>query len=217
MESLPDHLSVEVEDLCQFARHLYNKGYTEANGGNLSVRVRGNHLLTTPTMMSKGDLQPDDIVYCDMDGNVLYGKKRPSSELKTHIAIYKSREDINAVVHTHPPYCCSYAYTSDNPFLCLSAETEIWLDNVQIVDFIMPGSDELSNVIGSIACSTTNIMLRNHGIITYAPSLKEAVWKTDIMERQCMIMHLIESRGKSPVLIGNENKAKIAILKQKLT
>lgn len=199
MEELPLDFKKMAGELSSFSRILHQKGFAEANGGNLSVRVAGGMILSTPTMMSKGDVTPSDIVLCNMNGEQIYGTRPVSSELLSHLAIYKANPQINAVIHSHPPYCCSYAFTNENPFEPLSPESIIWLGKVAIIDFEIPGTPALSEKLSLHSTSSLAFLLRNHGIITCGGTLQEAMWRSEIMERQCLAMHLIGCRGSSPV------------------
>lgn len=82
---------------------IYQRGLVAANDGNLSVRVGENALWVTPTGVSKGFMTEDMLVKLDLDGNVLAGTRKASSETKMHLRIYQENPDVRAVVHAHPP------------------------------------------------------------------------------------------------------------------
>src|SRR3954465_15137520 len=97
------------EQMCEIGRRLYNKGFAAANDGNITVRLGPNEFLCTPTMVSKGFLKPDDICKVDITGKQLAGKKKRTSEVLLHLAIYKARPAIHGVVHSPPPYAPAFA------------------------------------------------------------------------------------------------------------
>ena len=74
-----------------------------ATDGNLSVRLDDERILVTPTGMSKGAMRPSDMVVVDPEGRRLSGTRNVSSEIGMHLLIYRLRDDINAIVHAHPP------------------------------------------------------------------------------------------------------------------
>ena len=88
---------------------IYQRGLVAANDGNLSVRVGDNALWVTPTGVSKGSMTEDMLVKLDLDGNRLEGTRKPSSETKMHLRIYKENPDVRAVVHAHPPAATAFA------------------------------------------------------------------------------------------------------------
>lgn len=208
-------LQQKAGELSAFSRTLHQKGFAEANGGNLSVRVSGGMILATPTMMSKGDVAAADVVLCNMDGELVAGSRSASSELLSHLAIYKANSQVNAVIHSHPPYCCSYAYTKENPFEPLSPESVIWLGEVAVIDFEIPGSPALSEKLALQATSSLAFLLRNHGIITCGGTLEEAMWRSELMEKQCKVMHLIGCRGSHPVKLTASQLDKMDLAKKR--
>ena len=88
---------------------IYQRGLVAANDGNLSVRVGENALWVTPTGVSKGFMTEDMLVKLDLDGNVLAGTRKASSETKMHLRIYQENPDVRAVVHAHPPAATAFA------------------------------------------------------------------------------------------------------------
>jgi L-fuculose-phosphate aldolase len=184
-----------AKELSEYSSKIYSKGFVEANGGNLSVKIAPDLIMTTPTMMSKGSLKTDDMVICNFSGDIVYGQRSPSSELFSHLSVYKCDEGIEAVVHTHPPYTCSYA-CSDEPFpLPLTPETILWLGNVGFISFALPGSKELSKEIEQKARNKHALVLQNHGLLTWGNSLRDAFWRTEVMESHCRTAHYIMERG----------------------
>ena len=91
-------------DIVEVGKRLYAKGFVASNDGNISIRISENEVLITPTGISKGYMSPSDILKVDMDGRVLAGTQKPTSEMKMHLAVYKKRQDIKAIVHAHPPF-----------------------------------------------------------------------------------------------------------------
>ena len=86
----------ERELICRIGKLLYDRGYVAANDGNISVRV-GEHLVVTPSGVSKGRMTPEMLLVTDLEGNVLEGNRHPTSEGKMHLAVYRHRPDVNAV------------------------------------------------------------------------------------------------------------------------
>src|SRR3954469_7297584 len=97
------------EQICGGGRGLCNPGVAAANDGNITIRLNDKELLCTPTMVSKGFLKPDDICKVDYDGKQLAGSRKRTSEVLLHLAVYKNRPDVNAVVHCPPPHATAFA------------------------------------------------------------------------------------------------------------
>src|SRR5208282_2973058 len=95
-------------EIIAVGRKLWERSYVDGNGGNISVRLGARYVLCTPTMISKGDLQPTDICLCDLEGNTLAGNGTRTSELLLHLEIYKANPHARAVVHCHPPHATAF-------------------------------------------------------------------------------------------------------------
>ena len=92
------------DQICEMGRRIYNKGYTDGNGGNLSVRVGEDLVLCSPTLCCKGFMKREDICLVDMKAGQLCGYRPRTSEVKVHIAMMKAT-GMNACMHCHPPHC----------------------------------------------------------------------------------------------------------------
>ena len=215
MTMIPERYTQAAKLLAKFSHLLYQKGFADANGGNLSVKLEENIIITTPTLESKGSLKYGDMVITDNIGNQLYGTKRASSELTSHLAVYRANPNARAVIHSHPPYVCSYVYTESTPALETSPETLIWTGEVSDIPFIMPGSQELSEKLQQECQNKHVILLRNHGLMTWGRDLKEAWWRTEVFEHHCYISHLIKVRGESQVSLEKEAVKFLNELKEK--
>src|SRR5262250_3060656 len=89
-------------EICTTGRWMYEREYIVACEGNLSVRLNDTRILTTPTCMNKGMLEPEDLVVVDLEGRQLEGSRRASSEVLMHLQFYRMRQDVQAVCHAHP-------------------------------------------------------------------------------------------------------------------
>ena len=105
--------------LIEYGKKLVKAGLTKGTGGNLSIFDRKNgHVAITPSGIDFFEIQPEDIVIIDVDGNVIEGNRVPSSEWAMHVMPYKYRDDIDAVIHAHTMYATVMA--------CLRAHELLW-------------------------------------------------------------------------------------------
>ena len=126
-------------DILAAGRKIYQRGLVAANDGNLSVRVGENALWVTPTGVCKGDMTEDMLVKMTLDGTVLEGTRKPSSETKMHLRIYQENPTVRAVVHAHPPVATTFAAAGiplDKPVL---QEAVVQLGTVPVAPFALPG------------------------------------------------------------------------------
>lgn len=170
------------KDICEVGRRIYNNGFVAANDGNISVRINENTVLTTPTGVSKGFMTPDMIVKADMEGNVISGKLKPSSELKMHLDVYKNREDVKSVVHAHPPTATGFAVAGIEMNEMIMPEVIITLGTVPIAKYGTPSTMEIPEAVRKHLDCYDGVLLENHGALTVGTDLFNAYFKMETIE-----------------------------------
>jgi len=216
MGPLPEIFSDKARIVCEYAAILWHKSFVDGNGGNVSMRVSSNTVLCTPTLFSKSRLKEKDICLVNLNGEQISGIQKPSSEITTHLAVYKADPTANMVIHCHPPYTCSYAFTERLPYPCLSPEAALWMDEIVMLPFYIPGSKELAEAIEYNAQDRHSLILQNHGLITWGKTPEEAYWRTEVIESHCRISHLIEARNSKPRHFTSEEYAELMKVKDKM-
>lgn len=184
------------ELICEIGRRVYAKGFAAANDGNISIRVGPNEFLCTPTMVSKGFLKPEDICKVDINGKQLAGTRKRSSEILLHLAVYKERADVNAVVHCHPPYATAFAVAHEPIPKCVLPEVEVFLGEVPIAVYETPGTQTFADTIIPYVKDCNTIILANHGTVTFGPDLEKAYWNSEIIDAYCKILLLARQLGR---------------------
>ena len=159
-----------VSKLIEVCNKLYDRELASGKSGNVSIRL-GNYIAITPTLKAMNDLNEDDIVLVDMKSNVLT-KGKPSSEVGMHLAIYKKRSDVNAIIHTHSPYTTGFAI-SDEKIKRLEGFGEINNPYVASIEYEKPGSDELALNASEAIKNEDVLVLKNHGVICVGKDLNE--------------------------------------------
>ena len=208
---LPGHDKTEKQhrrDVCVVGRWMYQEGFIVACEGNLSVRLPGNRILTTPTCMNKGMLEASDLVVTDLDGKQLAGKRKVSSELAMHLLIYRSRHDVNAVCHAHPPSATGFAVAGRALDQALLPEVIIGLGQIPLVRYATPGTPELSAALEPFVAHYDALLLANHGAVTCGPDLLTAFHRMETVERFAQIVLAAETAGE-PKLLSSREVAKL--------
>jgi L-fuculose-phosphate aldolase len=177
-------------------RRVYQRGFAAANDGNISVRLNEKEILCTPTMVSKGFLKPDDICKVDYDGKQLAGTRKRTSEVLLHLAVYKNRPDINAVVHCHPPHATAFAVAHEPIPKCVLPEVEVFLGEVPIAKYATPGDQRLPNTIIPYVKDCNTILLANHGTVSWGTTVELAYFNTEIIDAYCRILLLAKQLGR---------------------
>ncbi|MDR2860737.1 MAG: class II aldolase/adducin family protein [Elusimicrobiota bacterium] len=172
------------KEICEISHKMRQNDWVAANDGNISVKIGNDRFLTTPTGISKGDMEVKMILEINSKGEVLKENKKykPSSEIAMHLQCYRDRKDINAVVHAHPPFSTAFA-AADIPLDSYSlTEAIISLGAVPIADFALPGTDEVPKSIAKFLPNHDAVLLRSHGALTIGKDLLSAYYKMESLE-----------------------------------
>lgn len=203
------------KEICEIGKRIYNKGFVAANDGNITVRIGKNEVLTTPTGVSKGFMTPDMLVKTDLEGNILSGELKPSSELKMHLSVYQHREDVKAVIHAHPPTATGFAVAGIPLDQMAMPEVIINLGTVPIVEYSTPSTDELPRAIEKYLNCHDGLLLANHGALTVGTDLINAYFKMETLELAAQIIFTARKLGGVREL-SEENVKKLYEVRKKL-
>lgn len=198
MKTLQQHR----EEIVRFGRLLHQCGLVAATDGNLSVRLENGQVLSTPTLMSKGLLEPDDLVVVDEHGHTVSGRREVSSEIAMHLLIYCKRPDVNAVVHAHPPTATGYAAAGIPLDTALCSEIIVTLGSVPLASYETPGTPELAEALAPLIPGHQAILMANHGVVTYGPDLLSAYMNMETVEHYAKIALVTHLLGKQQPLTG---------------
>ena len=186
--------------IIDIGQRMYVRGFVAANDGNISVRVGANEVWATPTGVSKGYMKKKMLVKVDLDGRVLEGTCRPSSELKMHLRAYRENEAIRSVCHAHPPICTCFAVAGiplDRPIL---AEAVITLGDVPVAPYAELGTDAVSDAVAPYCHTHNGVLLANHGAVTWAEDAYSAYYRMESMEYYAKILLLTDK------ILGAQNR-----------
>lgn len=196
------------EEICEIGRRLYNRGFSAANDGNITVRLNEREILCTPTMVSKGFMKPEDLCKVDYKGDQLAGNRRRTSEVLLHLIIYNNRPDIQAVVHCHPPHATAFAIAHEPIPKGILPEVEFYLGEVPLARYETPGDHRLPETILPYVHDCNTLLLANHGTVSFGPTLETAYFNTEIIDAYCRILLLAKQLGR----INRIPEAKVAEL-----
>ena len=188
----------EVElrrDLARFGRLLYRLGFMPGTSGNLSVRLDASRLLVTPTGVSKFLLRPADMVIVDLEGKQLDGYRKMTSEVSMHLAVYRHRKDVAAVVHSHPPIATAFACVGRGLDEMLCQEAVMTLGVVPLATYAATGTEEVAASLAPFIPDHDAILLANHGAVCCGRTLLEAFQKMETVEHLANITLVAHQLG----------------------
>lgn len=184
------------ESVWAFARQMMIDCIAHRAQGNISLRQESSGLIAvTPSAIPYDRLQVDDINVVDLEGRVVEGEWRPTSELLLHLAFYRARADVGAVVHSHTPYAALFGVIGE-PLPMLLTEAVACLGGaVPVAPYCRPGTQELADSALRIADKGLAVILANHGLVTVGPDLDAAYDSTLAVETTARVAWMARVMG----------------------
>jgi L-fuculose-phosphate aldolase len=185
-----------ANEMVEIGRRLYQSGFVAANDGNISVRMDEEHVLITPSGVSKGFMVAESMLLVNMAGEVVEGSGRPSTESAMHLDIYRHRPDVQAVVHAHPPTATGFAVAGIPLNQLAMPELIVTMGTIPLAPYGTPGTDELPLSLRPFYREHDAILLANHGAVTMGRSLTEAWFKMESVEMCAKILFTARMLGR---------------------
>lgn len=195
----------EKKELVEYGKKMSAEGLSSGTSGNLSIYLKEEGVvLITPSGIGYFDTEPEDIVVMDLEGNILEGKRKPSSEWHLHTLFYKNKPEARAVVHTHSKYCTTLS-TLRMPIKAVHyVIADAGTDEVPCAPYRRYGTEELAKVAVETAGESNAVLLANHGIVVCGKNLKSAYGLAKGMEYVAEIQVTAMSVGEPVVLTKEE-------------
>jgi len=209
----PEAEALKVQ-ICDIGRRLWQRGYVEGNGGNISARLAPDIFLCTPTGVSKGFLAPGMLCLAEGNGNLLFGEQGRSSEFTTHLSIYHNTPSAQAVVHGHPMHATAFAILGLEIPERLLPEMEVRVGRVGRAPYRRPGSPELAAVVGPLAPLHQSIIMEHHGLICWGSGVEDAYFKMEITETYCRTVAIARQLGGRGTCLSHADMATLLKMKK---
>ena len=164
------------EQLWKLHLELPKNGLVKWTGGNVSARDPESGLVVIkPSGVLYEDLRPEDHVVLDLQGKVVEGKLKPSSDTASHLYIYRQRPDVNGVVHTHSGYATAFAALGRPIPVYLTAMADEFGGPIPCAGFALIGGEEIGRQVVEHIGNSPAVLLKNHGVFTVGPTARAAV------------------------------------------
>jgi len=186
---------------------MLGSGLTVETWGNISFRDSLTGLVyMTPSAMQYDSITEEDVVVCQLDGTIVQGTRKPTIEKDLHLAIYRARPDVNAVVHTHPLYSMVYACQGKDIPLIIDEAAQALGDICKCASYALPGTQELAEeCVIALGSEANSCLLHSHGAVCLGIDMAGAFKVAAVLEATAQIYHMIEATGGKPVLISDAN------------
>ena len=170
------------------AKELLRVGLVEGTSGNLSARLPDGNVVLTPSGLPYETMTLEDLVVTDLDGNVLQGDKKPTTEKALHTAVLRAYPELNAVIHSHAMYCTMFAVVRQ-PIPAVIEEFVAYVGgDVPVAEYRTTGTDELAEEVAKHVAERAAALVANHGLLAVGKTPQEALKVTALVERTAQII-----------------------------
>ena len=196
-----------VRDIVDICHRLSARGMVCATDGNVSARLENGHILATRSGINKGMVSPQDLVEVDRAGAQISGDGKPSTEMSMHLFVYAERPDVGAVVHAHPPFATGFAAARLSLDRCLLPEVIVGLGSVPLAAYATPSTGEVPESLRPLVHSADAILLANHGVVAFGPTLLDAYFRMEKVEHAAQVTLIARLLGgERPLSTGEVHK-----------
>ena len=183
--------------LLNMTRRSYEEALFAGTSGNLSVYDREMEtMIITPSSIPYETMKEEDLVLMKLSGEIIEGRHRPSSEWRMHAAVYKEREEVGAVVHTHSPYATSFAVNREPIPIILIEMIPFLGGDMLVADFAMPGTEDVGREALKVLKGRNACLMSNHGVLAVGENLEQAHIRAIYAEDAAKIYSLAKSNGQ---------------------
>lgn len=195
--------------LVESGKRMAGSGLTVETWGNISYRDPETGLVyLTPSAMDYDTIVEEDIVVCKLDGTIVEGTRKPTIETEMHLSVFRNREDVNAVIHTHPLYSMVYASQGKDIPLIIDEAAQVLGDTCRCAEYALPGSSELAaNCLKALGAKANACLVHSHGAVCVGADMEGAFKTAKVLEVTAQIYYMIEATGGKPAGISDENIA----------
>ena len=204
-------LAEERKKILEISNKLIAAGVIHNGQGNISIFDRESGLAAiTPSAVPYEEREVEDICVVDLDGNLVEGKRKPTSEISMHLIYFYKRPDITAVIHTHAPKATVFGVIGNQPMPMILNEAAMGIGGaVPIAPYARPGSVKLAEVTYEAVGDGFAAIMAHHGVITVGTSIELAFSATIAVESTADTIIMARSMGVEPIALNNEEVAKL--------
>jgi L-fuculose-phosphate aldolase len=200
--------TVTAGEIVATCRLMMSTGLVVGTWGNVSRRCSPDIFQITPSGVPYHELQPGDLVAVDLQSGDCNGSMRPSTETPLHVAIYRSRPDVGAIVHTHSPYAAVFAVNRIELPPLLEEMAQLVGGSVRVAPYATPGSADLAEGAVDALQDRAAVLLANHGLVGVGRTLKDALTVCQVVEKSAQVCLWARLSG-TPHLLGEQEAQKL--------
>ena len=193
------HARSLITDYCH---RIHSRGWVANHDGNASMRMGEGRLLATPTAVSKAEIRPDMLLVLDAQGKVVQGDLRVFSEIGLHLAVYRARPDVMAVLHAHPPTATGFSASGVSLDQPLFPEVVVSLGaGIPTVPLAAPGKEAV-RALDPFLDGYDAVLMESHGVLSWGDDLEQAYLRMELVEHVASMALAARSLGALRPLPG---------------
>jgi L-fuculose-phosphate aldolase len=174
------------EKVCEAGKLLLKEGLVARTWGNVSIKINENQMVITPSGRKYDELTPEEMVLVDIYTLKYEGKLKPSSELKLHCEVYKTRPHINAVIHTHQLYA-SIVAAAQKDVVVLNEEHQkiLGAKTIKAAPYALPNTKKITVETARAIEQSNAALMSNHGVVCIGKDLEDTFEVARTLEKAC--------------------------------
>jgi L-fuculose-phosphate aldolase len=194
------------EQLLWVAKEMLRTNLVQGTAGNVSARLPDGNAVLTPSSLDYTDMTLDDLVVCDLDGNVLEGTRSPTTEKALHLTALRQHENIDATMHCHAKFATMFALTR-TPIPAVIEEFDVFVGgDVDVANYCTTGTDELAAEVAGRVSTKAAVLMANHGLFAVGKNPKDVLHIAGLVERTAEIIWGAQALGTVVPLPEEINK-----------
>jgi L-fuculose-phosphate aldolase len=176
------------EQLLWVAQEMLRTNLVEGTAGNVAARLPDGNAVLTPSSLDYLEMTLDDLVVCDMDGNVLEGHRSPTSEKSLHLTALRDHPEIGATMHCHAKFSTMFALTR-TPIPAVIEEFDVFVGgDVDVAEYKTTGTEDLAVEVASHVGKKAAVLMANHGLFAVGKNPKDVLHIAALIERTAEII-----------------------------
>lgn len=176
------------EQLLWTAQEMLRSGLVEGTAGNLAARLPDGNAVLTPSSLDYTTMTLDDLVVCDLDGNVLEGERSPTTEKALHLEALRRNRDVHATMHCHAKFATMFALTRQSIPAVIEEFVVYVGGDVECAEYRTTGTDELGAEVAGRVAERAAVLMANHGLFAVSKTPRQVLHVAQLVERTAEIV-----------------------------
>ena len=170
------------------AKRMHRLGLVAGTAGNVSARLGGDRVVMTPSALDYEPMTVADLVVVDLDGEVLEGHRKATTEMVLHLAAYQAHPEVGAVLHCHPVHASMFALVHEPIPTCVEELAIFVGGDVPVGDYRVTGSPELAAEVARLVADRSAMLMANHGLVCVGEDVHDALHTAEVVEHNARII-----------------------------